>query len=38
MPVGLHPRYLADVNGDGRADVEGFASDGIHVSLARRER
>jgi hypothetical protein len=30
----LYPRLLADVNGDGMADIVGFASDGVHVSLA----
>jgi VCBS repeat protein len=29
-----YPRQLADVNGDGRADIVGFASDGVYVSLA----
>jgi hypothetical protein len=28
------PRALADVNGDGRADIVGFANDGVYVSLA----
>ncbi|WP_336660580.1 FG-GAP-like repeat-containing protein [Leucobacter sp. USHLN153] len=28
-----HPRTLADVNGDGRPDVVGFASDGVYVAL-----
>ncbi|WP_162231101.1 FG-GAP-like repeat-containing protein [Leucobacter musarum] len=28
-----HPRMLADVNGDGRPDVVGFASDGAYVAL-----
>ncbi|QSQ20116.1 VCBS repeat-containing protein [Pyxidicoccus parkwayensis] len=32
--VELHPRTLADVNGDGRADVVGFANDGVVVSLS----
>jgi serralysin len=27
------PRYLADINGDGMADIAGFADDGVHVSL-----
>jgi hypothetical protein len=30
-----HPRYLADVNGDGRADVVGFGDAGVWVSLAK---
>jgi FG-GAP-like repeat len=29
-----YPRLLADVNGDGMADIAGFASDGVHVALA----
>ncbi|MEB3340761.1 VCBS repeat-containing protein [Okeania sp.] len=29
-----YPRQLADVNGDGRADIVGFANDGVYVSLA----
>ncbi len=29
-----YPRELADVNGDGRADIVGFASTGVVVSLA----
>ncbi len=28
------PRMLADVNGDGRADVVGFAAHGVYVSLS----
>ncbi|MFD5601045.1 FG-GAP-like repeat-containing protein [Leucobacter sp. NPDC058333] len=28
-----HPRALSDVNGDGRADVVGFAADGVYVAL-----
>lgn len=28
-------RELADVNGDGRADIVGFANDGVYVSLAQ---
>lgn len=28
------PRYVADVNGDDKADVIGFASDGVYVSLS----
>ncbi|BAY26799.1 VCBS repeat-containing protein [Calothrix sp. NIES-2100] len=28
-----HPRQLADVNGDGRADIVGFGLDNIYVSL-----
>ncbi len=29
-----YPRALADVNGDGQADIVGFASDGAYVALA----
>ncbi|WP_449283287.1 FG-GAP-like repeat-containing protein [Leucobacter sp.] len=32
--TGRHPRTLADVNGDGRADVVGFGADGAVVSLS----
>jgi hypothetical protein len=28
-----YPRALADVNGDGRADIVGFGADGVYVSL-----
>src|SRR6266516_3067314 len=28
------PRFMADVNGDGAADIVGFAQDGVYVSLA----
>ncbi|MDJ0843150.1 MAG: hypothetical protein QNJ08_02825, partial [Crocosphaera sp.] len=27
------PRFLADVNGDGKDDIVGFASDGVYVAL-----
>jgi FG-GAP-like repeat len=30
----LYPRTLADVNGDGMADIVGFGADGVSVSLA----
>ncbi len=30
----LYPRLLADVNGEGNADIVGFASNGVYVSLA----
>jgi hypothetical protein len=30
----MFPRELADVNGDGRADIVGFSSAGVYVSLA----
>lgn len=29
-----HPRFAADVNGDGRADIVGFGESGVWVSLA----
>ncbi len=29
-----YPRQIADVNGDGRQDVVGFASDGVYVALS----
>ncbi|MGQ5525313.1 FG-GAP-like repeat-containing protein [Chitinimonas sp. PSY-7] len=29
------PRALADMNGDGKADIVGFAADGVYVSLAQ---
>ncbi|WP_051311845.1 FG-GAP-like repeat-containing protein, partial [Zooshikella ganghwensis] len=29
-----HPRHLADVNGDGKADIVGFADAGVYVSLS----
>ena len=29
-----YPREVADVNGDGMADIVGFGADGVHVSLA----
>ncbi|MET0343193.1 MAG: VCBS repeat-containing protein, partial [Polyangiales bacterium] len=32
--VERHPRYLADVNADGRADVVGFGNDAVWVSLS----
>jgi VCBS repeat protein len=30
----LYPRTLADVNGDGMADIVGFGQSGVYVSLA----
>ncbi len=35
--VDRHPRELADVNGDGRADVVGFGDAGTHVSVAHHQ-
>lgn len=32
--VGSHERTMADVNGDGRADVVGFAHSGVYVALS----
>ena len=32
--VDRHPRFLADVTGDGRADIVGFGDDGVWVSLS----
>lgn len=29
-----HPRMIADVNGDGRADIVGFGYDGVYVSTS----
>lgn len=33
--VGKNPRIMADVSGDGHADVVGFANDGVNVALAK---
>jgi len=30
----LYPRSLADVNGDGKADIVGFGANGVYVSLS----
>jgi FG-GAP-like repeat len=35
--VNMHPRFLADITGDGRADVVGFGDDGVWVSFARSD-
>ncbi|NQU42546.1 VCBS repeat-containing protein [bacterium] len=32
--VDRHPRMMADVNGDGRADIVGFANNGLIVALS----
>jgi VCBS repeat protein len=29
----IYPREVADVNGDGRADIVGFGADGVYVTL-----
>jgi hypothetical protein len=34
--VDRHPRFLADLTGDGRADIVGFGDAGVYVSLAGR--
>ena len=31
--VERHPRFLADLTGDGRADIVGFGDEGVYVSL-----
>lgn len=30
----MHPRFLADVNADGKQDIVGFANNGVYVSLS----
>jgi hypothetical protein len=32
--IEYHPRFMADVNGDGRDDIVGFASGGVYVSTS----
>ncbi|HVH24646.1 MAG TPA: tyrosinase family protein [Pseudonocardia sp.] len=32
--VGRHPRFLADVTGDGRADIVGFGNAGVWIALS----
>src|SRR5690606_8220030 len=32
--VDRHPRYMADVNGDGRADIVGFSNSGVQVATS----
>jgi hypothetical protein len=38
--VGHHPRFLADITGDGRVDIVGFGGPGVYVArnLYRRFR
>lgn len=36
--LGVMPRAVVDVNGDGRADVVGFARHGVHVALSSGSR
>jgi hypothetical protein len=31
--VEKHPRFLADVTGDGRADIVGFGNDGVYIAF-----
>ena len=31
-----HPRFVADVNGDKRADIVGFGDKGVFVTLSAR--
>ena len=31
--VDQHPRFLADLTGDGRADIVGFGDDGVWIAL-----
>ncbi len=31
--VDMHPRFLADLTGDGRADIVGFGNAGVWVAL-----
>jgi hypothetical protein len=35
--VDQHPRFLADLNGDGRADIVGFGNAGVYVSWAQAD-
>ena len=36
--VDRHPRFLADVTGDGKADIVGFGDDGVWVVVEQRRR
>ncbi|RXW20839.1 hypothetical protein EST38_g5008 [Candolleomyces aberdarensis] len=31
--VSKHPRFVADINGDGRGDIVGFGDAGVHVAI-----
>ncbi|MFT3720015.1 M6 family metalloprotease domain-containing protein [Pseudorhodoferax sp.] len=33
----MHPRYMADTTGDGRADIVGFGNGGVYVSRANAD-
>jgi hypothetical protein len=33
--VDRHPRFLADITGDGRADIVGFGNAGVYVALSK---
>jgi subtilisin family serine protease len=33
--VERHPRFLADLTGDGRADIIGFADDGVWIAISK---
>jgi hypothetical protein len=35
--VERHPRFVVDINGDGRADIVGFGNAGVWVSLAQAD-
>jgi hypothetical protein len=35
--VDQHPRFMADTNGDGRADVVGFGNGGVYVARAQTD-
>jgi hypothetical protein len=32
--IANHPRFIADINGDGRRDVVSFGNDGVWISLS----
>jgi hypothetical protein len=34
--VDQHPRFLADLTGDGRADIVGFGGDGVRITTPSR--